>query len=73
MSAGFDYPPLRKMAKEFTAALEKNGCEVETKMIAGKTHETMLFDIPHFRVEPLAADAIVDFVGRHSKAIKKGP
>jgi acetyl esterase/lipase len=67
MSAGFDYPPLRRMAREFSAALDKNGCEVETKVIAGRTHETMLFDIPHFAIERRAADAIVDFIDRHSQ------
>jgi arylformamidase len=72
MSAEYDYPPLKRMAKEFTAALEKNGCEVETKLIAGRTHETMLFDIPHFRIERMASDAIVDFIGRHSSIKRAG-
>ena len=32
--------------------------------IAGCTHETMLFDIPRFRNERAAADAIVEFIER---------
>jgi acetyl esterase/lipase len=64
LSAGYDYPPLARMAKEFTSALEKNGCEVETKVIAGRTHETMLFDIPNLSIERAAADAIVEFIER---------
>jgi acetyl esterase/lipase len=72
MSAGYDYPPLSRMAKEFTAALEKYGCKVEMKVIPERTHETMLFDIPHFSVERLAADAIVEFIERYSPAKGKG-
>ncbi len=65
MSAGYDYPPLARMAKEFTAALEQRGCEVQAKIIPGRTHETMLFDILNFTLERAAADAIVEFIDRH--------
>src|SRR5262249_54404093 len=66
MSAGWDYPPLTRMAKGFAAALKEKDCKVEEKEIAWRTHETMLFDIPNFTVERAAADAIVDFVRRQT-------
>jgi acetyl esterase/lipase len=71
MSAEFDYPPLARMAKEFTAALKKSGCDVQTKTIAGCTHETMLFDIPRLRIERAAADAMLEFIERHPGVRKR--
>src|SRR5262249_47769933 len=44
MNAEFDYPPLARMGREFTAELKKHDVEVETKRIARTTHETMVFD-----------------------------
>jgi acetyl esterase/lipase len=67
MNAGFDYPPLKRMTKEFAAALKDTDCKVEEKEIAWRTHETMLFDIPNLSVERLAADAILDFVRRQAE------
>jgi acetyl esterase/lipase len=68
LSAGLDYPPLRKMTKEFAAALKDNGCEVETKVIPWRTHETLVFDIPHLTAEPKMVEAIVNFIGRCQSA-----
>jgi acetyl esterase/lipase len=78
LSAGFDYPPLKPMAREFAAALKKNGCDVRKQEVPWRTHETLLFDIPHFSVDPAAADAILDFIDRHTprpapKTTGKGP
>jgi acetyl esterase/lipase len=71
MTAGFDYPPLARMHKEFAAALKDKDCKVEEKEIAWRTHETMLFDIPNFSVERAAADAMMDFIGRHTQRVAK--
>ena len=62
LSAGLDYCPLRTMSKDFAAALKDKDCEVQTKIIAWRTHETMVFDIPHLTAEPKLIDAIVNFV-----------
>jgi len=70
MSAGWDYPPLKRMAKEFIAALKKNSCTCETKEIRWRTHETMLFDILHRTIEPQACEAIVRFVHEHTSPRK---
>src|SRR5262245_23546160 len=66
MNAGWDYPPLKRMAKEFAAALKDKDCKVEEKEIGWRTHETMLFDIPNFTVERAAAYAIVGFMRRQT-------
>jgi acetyl esterase/lipase len=72
LSAGWDYPPLRRMAKEFAAALEKNGCDVRAKEIPRRTHETLLFDIPRLSADRATAGAIVEFIDRQrSKSARK--
>jgi acetyl esterase/lipase len=65
LSAEWDYPPLRRMAKDFAAALEKNGCEVRTKEVPRRTHETVLFNIPQLSVERATAEAMVEFIDQH--------
>jgi len=77
LSAGLDLPRLKPMAREFAAALKKSGCEVRFTQLPCRTHVTSLFDIPHFSVEPVAADAILDFIDRHTpkpapKTTRKG-
>lgn len=67
LSAGWDYPPLKRMAKEFKSALKKNGCPFESKEIPWRTHETMLFDILHQTIEPQARDAIGEFIFSHRR------
>jgi acetyl esterase/lipase len=62
LSAGFDYPPMRKMAKEFAAALEKNGCDVRAKELPWRTHETVLFDIRRLSAERITVEAITEFI-----------
>jgi acetyl esterase/lipase len=64
LTAGCDYPPMRRMAKEFAAALEKNGCDVRAKEIPRRTHETLLFDIPRLSADRATAEAIVEFIDR---------
>jgi acetyl esterase/lipase len=64
INAGWDYAPLRRMGKEFAAALKKNGCDVETRMIPWRTHETLLFDIGRLTIDPVTSGAILGFVER---------
>jgi acetyl esterase/lipase len=71
LSAGWDYAPLRGMTKDFAAALEDKECDVTTKTINCRTHETMVFDIAHLTAEPKMIDAMVDFVQRGSKSDAK--
>jgi acetyl esterase/lipase len=68
LGAGWDYPPLRRMTKEFAAALRKAGCEVVEKRRPGRTHETLLFDIPRLSVDRGTADVIVEFITQHRHA-----
>jgi acetyl esterase/lipase len=66
LNAQFDYLPLPPMAREFAAALKKNGCEVRTKTIGWCTHETLVFDILRQTAEPATVDEIVGFIHRHT-------
>jgi len=68
LSAGCDYPPLTRMAKEFTAALKKHDCPFEEKVIPWCTHETLLFDFGRLSADRATTDAIVNFINRHAKA-----
>ena len=75
LSAGCDYPPVRRMAEEFAAALAKNGCDVRAQQIPWRTHETLLFDIARLSADRATAEAIVDFIERQrskSAREKKG-
>jgi acetyl esterase/lipase len=67
LNAGLDYWPLRRMAKDFAAALEEHGCDVRREVRAWRTHETVVFDIPHRTAEPATVEAIVAFIDRLSK------
>jgi acetyl esterase/lipase len=71
LNAGWDYPPLRRMAKEFAAALKENSCAVEARKFAWRTHETLLFDIPRLRADREAVDAIAEFIEQHSRPAPK--
>jgi acetyl esterase/lipase len=66
LSAGLDYPPLRRMAKEFTAALKKAGCEVVARVVPWRTHETLLFDIPRRSADRATTEAILEFIDQHT-------
>jgi acetyl esterase/lipase len=66
VNAGLDYPRLAEMAGEFAAALKKNGCDVRTRTIGWRTHETVVFDIPRFAAEPATMELIVEFIDRHT-------
>jgi acetyl esterase/lipase len=66
LNGQFDYLPLPPMAREFAAALKKNGCEVRTKTINWCTHETLVFDILRQSAEPATVDEIVGFIQRHT-------
>jgi acetyl esterase/lipase len=65
MKAGWDYAPLRQMAKDFAAALRKNRCDVQEKEIPWRTHETILFDIARLSADRATVEAIVRFIRRH--------
>jgi len=64
MNGGLDYGSLRKMTKEFTAALKDAGNEVQTKELSRRTHETLVFDILNQTAEPKMVEAIVDFINK---------
>jgi acetyl esterase/lipase len=64
LSAGWDYYSLRRMTRDFAAALKDNGCDVRTETINWRTHETMVFDIAHLTAEPKLIDAVVGFIER---------
>jgi acetyl esterase/lipase len=63
---GLDYPPIRHTTKEFAAALKEKDCEVEVNKVAWHTHETIVVDLIH-GMEPATAEALLDFVERHTK------
>jgi acetyl esterase/lipase len=62
LNAGWDYAPLKKMAREFAAALKKNGCAVRSKTVPWRTHETLVFAILRGTAEPVTMDLIADFI-----------
>jgi acetyl esterase/lipase len=62
VNAGFDYPPLPEMAREFAAALKKNGCEVRSQTIPWRTHETVVFDILRRSADRATVDLAVEFI-----------
>jgi acetyl esterase/lipase len=64
INAGLDYPPLKRMTREFAAALKKNGCDVRLRVVPWRTHETLMFDIPRTTAERRTVEAIVEFVRR---------
>jgi acetyl esterase/lipase len=72
INAGFDYPPLLDMAREFAAALKKSGNEVRTRTIGWRTHETAVFDIPRFSAEPATVELIAEFIDRHRARPARG-
>ncbi len=63
---GWDYSPIQRTTKDFAAALKEKDCDVEMKKVKWRTHETILVDLVH-GVEPKTADAIIDFIERHSR------
>jgi acetyl esterase/lipase len=63
---GLDYPPVRQTTKKFETALEEMDCEVATKRIRWRTHETVLVDLVH-GIEPKTADALLEFVEKHTR------
>src|SRR5262249_34595212 len=65
LTGGWDYAPMRRMAKQFSAALKKHGVQVQAKAIPWRTHETLLFDILHLSVDSASRDAIVHFIDRY--------
>lgn len=67
INAGWDYPRLPDMAKEFAAALKKNGCSVRTRTVSWRTHETVVFDILRRTADSVTADLIVDFVKEQTR------
>ena len=57
------------MAKEFSAALKDNGCDVQTKCFPWRTHETMVFfDIPRIADETKMHDALEDIMHKNKTA-----
>jgi acetyl esterase/lipase len=66
INAGLDYPALPKMAEDFATALKKNGCEVKSKTVPWRTHETLLFDIGRRSVDTITRDLVVEFIKEHT-------
>jgi acetyl esterase/lipase len=64
LDAGLNYWPLRKMTRDFAAALEENCCDVQVKETPWRTHETLVFDLLHQTAEPATVEAVVQFVER---------
>jgi acetyl esterase/lipase len=62
LNGTLDYPPLRKMTKDFAAALEDSGCKVRVKQFPWLTHETVVFDILNRTAEPATVEAVVEFI-----------
>jgi acetyl esterase/lipase len=70
LNGGLDFSPLKRMSKDFSAALKDVGCEVQTKTISWRTHDTLLFDIIHQRADRKMADAAVDFMERQPRVAR---
>jgi acetyl esterase/lipase len=68
LNAGLDYPPLKEMARDFTAALKKNGCEVRAETLPWRTHETLVFDIPRLTADKGTVNRVVAFINAHARA-----
>jgi acetyl esterase/lipase len=66
LTGGWDYPPMRRMAKEFATALQKNEVPIQEKQMPWRTHETLLFDIPRLSADAATTEAIVQFIKRYS-------
>jgi arylformamidase len=64
---GWDYPPMRRMARDFAAALEEKECDVTVKPLPWRTHETIVFDILRLTADGGMTDTVVDFIDRHTK------
>jgi dipeptidyl aminopeptidase/acylaminoacyl peptidase len=67
LNGGLDYPPLKRMAKEFAAALKESGDTVEAKTLPWRTHDTLLFDIPRLSADRDAVDAMLEFIEEHRR------
>lgn len=67
LSGGWDYPPMLRMAKDFSGALQKHGVKVCHKEIPWRTHETLLFDIPHFTADATTTEEILRFIQRNKR------
>lgn len=65
INGSLDYCPLRDMAREFAAALREKGCAVRTREVPWRTHETLLFDIPHLDSDATTRAAILEFIANH--------
>jgi acetyl esterase/lipase len=65
LNGGLDYCPLKRMAKDFSSALKDAGCDVQSKTISWRTHDTLLFDVVHRTADKKTTKAIVDFIGGH--------
>jgi acetyl esterase/lipase len=72
LCGGWDYPPLRRMTKDFSAALQRKGVRVREKEIPWRTHETLLFDIPRLSADAATSEAILQFIQRHSSKASSG-
>lgn len=62
LNGGLDYYPLRGMTRQFAAELKKNGCEVRTRVLPWRTHETALFDVARLDSDATTRALILDFV-----------
>ncbi len=62
VTAQFDLPLLGDMAKEFADALRANGCEVRTKTMPWRTHDTVIFDFARLAADQETSNLIVEFI-----------
>jgi acetyl esterase/lipase len=68
LNGGLDIPALRKMGKEFAAALKEKGCPVQAEVLPWRTHETLLFDVARLTADRATTDLIVGFINGHAPA-----
>jgi acetyl esterase/lipase len=61
--ADMDLPLIPEMTKDFAAALKDKKCDVDTRKIADRNHNNIVFDAK--RADDPVIRAIVEFVGRH--------
>ncbi len=62
LTGGLDFCPMKRTAKKFASALKDAGCDVESKSISWRTHDTLLFDIVHRTADKKMSRAVVDFI-----------
>jgi acetyl esterase/lipase len=62
LTGGLDFCPMKRTAKKFASALKDAGCDVESRSISWRTHDTLLFDIVHQTADKKMSRAVIDFI-----------